>query len=995
MSRLTLALLPALVSQIAFCQAAHIILVQPGTGRHLCAFFSIPAEPLRSAENVMASGSECWSWVPHDLVSFYAAKGIEMTKPETQTTIQSVEAAPALIKRDGALYQPLSVQVTHEGDSAKARLFVQGGLATEVTLEPGEQTFEGFAHPVDAPTKITVELRDRDQVLASSEITLHPVQKRVIYLLHHTHVDIGYTSTQEDTERFHMEYLDRAQELIRRTDSYPPEAQFKWLPEQLWGVDSYLKEASEEQRRALFDAVKAQRIGLDAFYGNMLTGLCSPDELFAVLDFGLRLRSEYGLTIDSAMITDVPGYTWGLVPVLAQSGIKYLSLGPNPSHRIGHTRVWDDKPFYWVSPCGRYKVLVWMAGTSYGFCHVHRPTADRLFPYLRELEDEAYPYEYVQMRCGVGGDNGPPDGNLADYVKQWNEQYESPKLVLSTTSQMFHAFESRYGDQLPVVRGDFTPYWEDGAASTAADTAVNRAAVEKLLQAQALWAMLNPGPYPADRFSAAWRYAVLYDEHTWGAYNSIDEPDADFVVHQAKYKQRMALEADAGAQRLLDEAVAKHRDESRSVRAVEVFNTVSWPRTDLVVLPADMELPGDLVKAADGAVVPSQRLSTGELAFLARNVPPMGSARFTIEPGEATTEGKAHAEGLGLRNDLLQLKLNEQTGAIESLRATGIGPDLVDGEGGLGLNDYIYVEGRDPNEQRRVEQVEIDLLDRGPLVATARVTSKAPGARNLVREVRVIDGLQRMDITDTIDKRRVREKEGVHLGFPFNVPDGTVRMEMPWAVIRPEADQIEGACRNFYAVQGWVDVHNLQYGVTWATVDAPMVQVGRIRTDVSAPHDPSVWARHIEPSQTLFSYVMNNYWETNYKADQEGPTTFRYSIRPRAGLYDQMQAARFGTERTRPLIAIPVRPEQPPVEPFVRVDAAGVLISSIRPSRDGKALIIRLYAVGGEPESFSLTWGDGKPRSLYLSGEDEARGEPVACPIDLPAYGIVTLRAER
>ena len=65
------------------------------------------------------------------------------------------------------------------------------------------------------------------------------------------------------------------------------------------------------------------------------------------------------------MISDVPGYTWGLVPVLAQSGIKYFSWGPNPNDHLGYARDFDNQAFYWQSPSGKDKVLVWQSINGY------------------------------------------------------------------------------------------------------------------------------------------------------------------------------------------------------------------------------------------------------------------------------------------------------------------------------------------------------------------------------------------------------------------------------------------------------------------------------------------------------------------------------------------------------------------------------------------------------------------------------------------------------
>ena len=130
-------------------------------------------------------------------------------------------------------------------------------------------------------------------------------------------------------------------------------------------------------------------------------------------------------------------------------------------------------------------------------------------------------------------------------------------------------------------------------------------------------------------------------------------------------------------------------------------------------------------------------------------------------------------------------------------------------------------------------------------------------------------------------KRRCWTKSPFTSASRFNVPDGVMRMDMPWAVVRPSTDQLPGACKNYFTVGRWVDVSNDDFGVTWATLDAPLIEVG-------ADHgrrppnlfEPETGSSSLEPTQTFYSYVMNNYWETNYKASQEGMTTFRYSIMP-------------------------------------------------------------------------------------------------------------------
>lgn len=902
----------------------------------------------------------------------------------------AAESVQALIDQNGSLVQPVRLVIQREGSPIDATIHLGDAVRKELRLTTGKNELYVLVPAVKDAAEITVAVTASDNQSASQTLVLKPVRPLTVYLLPHSHVDIGYTHVQTEVEAAQWRHLEMAIEAAKKSAGNPPGARFKWNTEVLWAVDSYLKQASPEKREAFFDAVKQGWIGLDALYGNELTGLCRPEELLRLVTFAARIAKHTGVPIESAMITDVPGYTWGTVTAFNQAGVKYFSVGPNATDRIGRTTsTWGNKPFWWIAPNGRDRVLVWLTGN--GYCNVFRSTKD-IVAYLGEVERQAYPYSMIHTRYCTG-DNGQPDVNFADQVKQWNETHVSPKLVIATTAEMFRDFERAYGDKIPSVRGDFTPYWEDGAASSARETSLARSAAERLVQAETLWAILDPAKYPADKFDAAWRNVVLYNEHTWGAYNSVSKPDIPFVKQQWAIKQAFALDADIQSRNLLASVAAAEKSPESS--AVDVFNTNSWPRTDLVVLSKEQSRAGDRVVAADGSSIPSQRLYTGELAFLAKDIPPLAAKRFTIVAGEPNPQGQAKATASTLRNSIASVEVDPVSGAIVGLRTAGSDQNLVDTKSGVALNRYYYVLSDKVHEAKTSGNATITVKDNGPLVATLQIDSDAPGARQFSRQIRVVDGLDRVDIGNVIDKTPIREKEAVHLGFAFNVPGGEMRVDIPWAVIRPEVDQLPGACKNWLSVGRWVDVSNTECGVTWATLDAPLLEVGSMTANIMGPlTKPEAWLGRLEPSQTIYSWVMNNHWYTNYRADQEGPTRFRYALRPHQG-YDAVAAQRFGIEVSQPLVVLPAQGSAPTGMPLLELDTPEVIVTAMKPSADGRAWIVRLFAAAGRNAEVNLRWKAMQPSAVSRSDLSETLGKAVSGPIQIPAWSAVTLRAER
>ncbi len=160
----------------------------------------------------------------------------------------------------------------------------------------------------------------------AAEDAAKPVRKWVVYLLPHSHVDIGYTDIQPEVERVHREILAKALDLCRKTADYPLGSRFKWNSEVAWPVDSYLRHVSAEKQQQLVDAVRAGQVELHALYANELAGLCRPEELLRLMQRGTAIGRRCGVTVEAAMITDTPGCPWGMVPAMAQAGVKYKAL---------------------------------------------------------------------------------------------------------------------------------------------------------------------------------------------------------------------------------------------------------------------------------------------------------------------------------------------------------------------------------------------------------------------------------------------------------------------------------------------------------------------------------------------------------------------------------------------------------------------------------------------------------------------------------------------
>ncbi len=219
-------------------------------------------------------------------------------------------------------------------------------------------------------------------------------------------------------------------------------------------------------------------------------------------------------------------------------------------------------------------------------------------------------------------------------------------------------------------------------------------------------------------------------------------------------------------------------------------------------------------------------------------------------------------------------------------------------------------------------------------------------------------------------------------------------LDLPIGVMRPNLDQMPSACKNWLTVGRWVDVSNQDYGVTWVTLDAPLVQLGGLTARLlNSQTNPDTWRKTIEPTQQLYSWAMNNHWHTNYRAYQEGPTVFRFVLRPHRQV-DPAEASRFAIGLSQPLVVTPARGPKPPATPLFQLSSNDVLVTALKPSDDGKAWIVRLYGASGKDRQVGLTGTGLGASKTWLTDTSERPIAEIHDPVTVPGWGLVSLRFE-
>ena len=246
----------------------------------------------------------------------------------------------------------------------------------------------------------------------------------------------------------------------------------------------------------------------------------------------------------------------------------------------------------------------------------------------------------------------------------------------------------------------------------------------------------------------------------------------------------------------------------------------------------------------------------------------------------------------------------------------------------------------------------------GPIMCSVEISRPAPGSNSLVTTITMYDGLDRIDLVNTLDRPQQRQPEAIHFAFPVAATNPKVRYDVAWGVVEVDKDQLKGSCKNFMTPSHWVDVSGDNGGLMFVLQDAPLFEAGAIANDAKQVG----WLRETVHNGVIFSYPMNNYWHTNYKADQPGVTAFRYSIFPHDGFDPAANSRDALAVMEPPLVVAEGREFKAPLA----TGNDSVIIETVLPSPLGEGLEVDLANLSDSDQAVTLTLSDRCPAAYQV-----------------------------
>jgi alpha-mannosidase len=728
-------------------------------------------------------------------------------------------------------------------------------------------------------------------------------------------------------------------------------------------------------------------------------------------------KDKFGVDVRIGWNPDSFGYTWQLPQIYKKSGIDYF---------VTQKMAWNDtnqlplKVFWWQSPDGS-RVLTY-------FPHDYGNDTEPLRMARDIATSQSLNHGIPEMMhlFGVGDHGGGPTRAMLDEGMHWTgPDVIFPKTSFGVAKGFFSDIEVKADTEhspvwnykslatgaahLPLApEGKFSlPVWNDelyfeyhrGVFTTQAQHKRNmRESEEQVLNAEKLssLAWLSGDPYPEADLTKSWEKVLFNQFHDLAAGSGIGEIYRD-------------AQLDYDSVRLVTDRIRSHALQTIASQIdtrgpasgvpVLVVNPLAWDRTDLATIEVQMpeRIEGNSLSVLNAKGEPeifqvlSQNSTVNSYRLLVKvnDVPSLGYRVLHVAPGANKVGTDLTVHGLTLENSKLRVGIDAQTGCItslfdkvsqfEAIATGGCGNELVAFKDTPKDYDAWNIDSDFDQQFTKLDMVDsIKVTEQGPARATIRVVRTWQHSK-FVQDISLYADLDRVDIRNEFDwhENHILLKAA----FPLAASSNEATYEIPYGAInRPTTrnNSFEDAKFEVPALR-WADLGDGKHGFSLI--------------------NESKYGYDCKGNVLRISLLRSPTWP-DPNADR-GHQSFSYSLYPHPGDWKQALTVRRGYEFNYKLLTEQVQSHTgtlPPENEFVKIAENHVVLTAIKKTVDGDALLLRFYEWAGQSGDVEVTVPKGATAAQLTNLMEQPEGSPLAVAdgkkITVPVhpYEIVSVR---
>jgi alpha-mannosidase len=681
-------------------------------------------------------------------------------------------------------------------------------------------------------------------------------------------------------------------------------------------------------------------------------------------------KEKFGVDVKVGWLPDSFGFNWNLPQIYRKCGIDYFV-----THKLKWEIELNDPPvpfpyhlFWWEGPDGS-RVLAYHTVGDY--CQEVKP--EQMVEYLATLKS-VHNVNKLLILYGKGDHGGGPMPEMINRAEVLMHDPSYPTIRFVKALDYFHAIEALpQSKQFPVVNDELYVKTHQGTFTTDSQVKRDNRLCEVLLtnaEKFALVANQFGAPYPQNALQELWEKVLFGQVHDNIDGSSIAEVYRDAATDYAEIKIQ--------GKKILDSSLAtigRQVDTQGKGRAILVFNSLPWERTDLVSLDSSNFAGLKYFKIIDntGRLVPYQIIKEGgveKALFFADRVPGLGYRQFRVVGSDSRPdfETDLKVSGFKLANSQVEVDIDPDSGNLKSLKKTGMETNFLrENQHGGALEVWEDKPTNNPwgesawniclGKDHQLDQAEsVKLLESGPIRALMQV-KKSFGKSSFQENIILYSHADRVDFelsADWHEKYRFAK-----VAFPLNLKSAFATYEIPFGAIQrfdctlkedphvrldlpPRAWEIADRTKCEVPGQRWADASNHagDYGVT-------LLNDSKYGFSYQ---DNTLRMSLIRGPRRGYSSTPDS-WSDQSDEPIVGIHHVKYALVPHGGTWQDASATRRGVEFNNPLLPEAERSHAGPLSgtsSVLNIEPANVVVESLKKAEDSDEFIVRLYETDGK-----------------------------------------------